>query len=428
MIASIYDAFLSCNQQITTDSRNICKNDIFFALKGPNFNGNLYANKALTLGASFAVIDEKKYFIEGKTFLVDNVLKCLQDLALLHRKKFNIPVIGITGTNGKTTSKELIGAVLKSKYRLLITEGNLNNHIGVPLTLLKLQKTHQIAVIEMGASKIGDIKELVEITLPNYGIITNIGKAHLEGFGNIENIRKTKFELYNYIIETKGNIIVNNDDKILTDHIPKDIKKYTYGTKRSDVSGLITKENPYLELKVISNTKTIAFSTNLIGSYNLNNLLAAFRFGEIFDIGIKKIANSITNYKPSNNRSQLIKTNNNKIIADCYNANPTSTKEALTSFKNIKHSKKLIVLGDMLELGSEEKAEHQLIVDYLKGLSINTLLVGKCYQKTKNDFRCFDNTTELLDFLKLEHLEGYYILLKGSRGIQLEKVIQNKII
>jgi len=235
MIASIYDAFLSCNQQITTDSRNICKNDIFFALKGPNFNGNLYANKALTLGASFAVIDEKKYFIEGKTFLVDNVLKCLQDLALLHRKKFNIPVIGITGTNGKTTSKELIGAVLKSKYRLLITEGNLNNHIGVPLTLLKLQKTHQIAVIEMGASKIGDIKELVEITLPNYGIITNIGKAHLEGFGSIENIRKTKFELYNYIIETKGNIIVNNDDKILTDHIPKDIKKYTYGTKRSDV-------------------------------------------------------------------------------------------------------------------------------------------------------------------------------------------------
>ena len=216
MIEEIYNAFLSCNQKITTDSRNIAKNDLFIALKGPNFNGNEFTQKALILGAKFAVIDQKEYFIEGKTFLVKNTLKTLQNLALFHREKINIPVIAITGTNGKTTTKELLGAVLSQKFKILITKGNLNNHIGVPLTLLKITDKHEIAVIEMGASKKGDIKDLVEIALPNYGIITNIGKAHLEGFGDLDTLKKTKFELYDYIIENKGAVIINKEDEVLT--------------------------------------------------------------------------------------------------------------------------------------------------------------------------------------------------------------------
>ena len=221
MVEQVYNAFLSCDQKVTTDTRNIAKNDLFFALKGPNFNGNKFAEKALELGAKYAVIDEKEYFIEGKTFLVENVLETLQSLARFHREKINIPVVAITGTNGKTTTKELLGAVLTSQYHILITKGNLNNHIGVPLTILQLNKEHEIAVIEMGASKIGDIKELVEIALPNYGIITNIGKAHLEGFGDVETIKKTKFELYDFIIENKGAVVVNKEDEVLMKLYPK---------------------------------------------------------------------------------------------------------------------------------------------------------------------------------------------------------------
>ena len=428
MVEQVYNAFLGCDQKVTTDTRNIAKNDLFFALKGPNFNGNKFAEKALELGAKYAVIDEKEYFIEGKTFLVENVLETLQNLARHHREKINIPVVAITGTNGKTTTKELLGAVLTSQYNILITEGNLNNHIGVPLTLLQLNKEHEIAVIEMGASKIGYIKELVEIALPNYGIITNIGKAHLEGFGDVETIKRTKFELYDFIIKNKGGVVINNEDELLTSYIPKEIDKFTYGFSKADVTGKVVKQTPTLEMELtMEENAPKMVKTNLLGAYNQNNILAAACVGKIFKVSKENIERSIAHYSPTNNRSQLVKTSKNTVIADCYNANPTSTMESLISFNEIESSQKLVILGDMLELGSASEVEHQAIVDYLENTSLKTILVGKCYQKTKSGFTTFKDTLELIPFLKQNGLENSLVLLKGSRGIKLEILLKENI-
>ena len=428
MVEQVYNAFLSCDQKVTTDTRNIAKNDLFFALKGPNFNGNKFAEKALELGAKYAVIDEKEYFIEGKTFLVENVLETLQSLARFHREKINIPVVAITGTNGKTTTKELLGAVLTSQYHILITKGNLNNHIGVPLTILQLNKEHEIAVIEMGASKIGDIKELVEIALPNYGIITNIGKAHLEGFGDVETIKKTKFELYDFIIENKGAVIVNKEDEVLISYIPKEIDKFTYGFLEADVIGKVVKQTPTLEMELsIEENSPNMVKTNLLGAYNQNNILAAACVGKLFKVSKENIEQSIANYLPTNNRSQLVTTSKNTVIADCYNANPTSTMESLISFNQIESSQKLVILGDMLELGSASEVEHQAIVDYLENTSLKAILVGTCYQKTNSGFTTFKDTLELIPFLKQNGLENSLVLLKGSRGIKLEMLLKENI-
>ena len=428
MIEEIYNAFLSCDQKVTTDTRNIAKNDLFFALKGPNFNGNEFAGKAFNLGAKFAVIDQEEYYIKGRTFLVENVLKTLQNLALFHRKKTNIPVIGITGTNGKTTTKELSGAVLNQKYKVLITDGNLNNHIGVPLTLLQITKEHEVAVIEMGASKKGDIKELVEIALPNYGIITNIGKAHLEGFGDLNTIKKTKFELYDFIIKSKGEIIVNKDDKVLKSYIKTDTTTHTYGENNADVTGKVVDQSPTLEIEFDDREKEPSIvKTSLLGSYNINNLLAAVCIGKVFGISKDSIYKSIEEYLPTNNRSQLIKTKKNTVIADCYNANPTSTMEALISFNQTESSQKLVILGDMLELGSSSEMEHQAIVDYLENTSLKAILVGTCYQRTNSGFRTFKDTLELIPFLKQDGLENSLVLLKGSRGIKLEMLLKENI-
>ena len=428
MVEQVYNAFLGCDQKVTTDTRNIAKNDLFFALKGPNFNGNKFAEKALELGAKYAVIDEKEYFIEGKTFLVENVLETLQNLARHHREKINIPVVAITGTNGKTTTKELLGAVLTSQYNILITKGNLNNHIGVPLTLLQLNKEHEIAVIEMGASKIGDIKELVEIALPNYGIITNIGKAHLEGFGDVETIKKTKFELYDFIIKNKGGVVLNNEDELLKSYIPKEIEKFTYGFSKADVTGKVVKQTPTLEMELtIEQNAPKMVKTNLLGAYNQNNILAAACVGKLFKVSKENIEQSIAQYSPSNNRSQLVKTSKNTVIADCYNANPTSTMESLISFNQIESSQKLVILGDMLELGASSEVEHQAIVDYLESKYLKAILVGKCYQKTKSGFTTFKDTLELIPFLKQSDLENSLVLLKGSRGIKLEMLLKENI-
>ena len=428
MVEQVYNAFLGCDQKVTTDTRNIAKNDLFFALKGPNFNGNKFAEKALELGAKYAVIDEKEYFIEGKTFLVENVLETLQNLARHHREKINIPVVAITGTNGKTTTKELLGAVLTSQYNILITEGNLNNHIGVPLTLLQLNKQHEIAVIEMGASKIGDIKELVEIALPNYGIITNIGKAHLEGFGDVGTIKRTKFELYDFIIENKGAVVVNKEDELLTSYIPKEIDKFTYGFSKADVTGKVVKQTPTLEMELtMEENAPKMVKTNLLGAYNQNNILAAACVGKIFKVSKENIERSIAHYSPTNNRSQLVKTSKNTVIADCYNANPTSTMESLISFNQIESSQKLVILGDMLELGASSEVEHQAIVDYLESKSLKAILVGKCYQKTKSGFTTFKDTLQLIPYLKQDGLENSLVLLKGSRGIKLEMLLEENI-
>ena len=428
MVEQVYNAFLGCDQKVTTDTRNIAKNDLFFALKGPNFNGNKFAEKALELGAKYAVIDEKEYFIEGKTFLVENVLETLQNLARHHREKINIPVVAITGTNGKTTTKELLGAVLTSQYNILITKGNLNNHIGVPLTILQLNKQHEIAVIEMGASKIGDIKELVEIALPNYGIITNIGKAHLEGFGDVETIKRTKFELYDFIIKNKGGVVINNEDELLTSYIPKEIDKFTYGFSKADVTGKVVKQTPTLEMELtIEENATKMVKTNLLGAYNQNNILAAACVGKIFKVSKENIERSIAHYSPTNNRSQLVKTSKNTVIADCYNANTTSTMESLISFNQIESSQKLVILGDMLELGASSEVEHQAIVDYLESKSLKAILVGKCYQKTKSGFTTFKDTLQLIPYLKQDGLENSLVLLKGSRGIKLEMLLEENI-
>ena len=428
MVEQVYNAFLGCDQKVTTDTRNIAKNDLFFALKGPNFNGNKFAEKALELGAKYAVIDEKEYFTEGKTFLVENVLETLQNLARHHREKINIPVVAITGTNGKTTTKELLGAVLTSQYNILITEGNLNNHIGVPLTLLQLNKQHEIAVIEMGASKIGDIKELVEIALPNYGIITNIGKAHLEGFGDVETIKRTKFELYDFIIKTKGGVVLNNEDELLTSYIPKEIEKFTYGFSKADVTGKVVKQSPTLDMELtIEENAPKMVKTNLLGAYNQNNILAAACVGKIFKVSKENIERSIAHYSPTNNRSQLVKTSKNTVIVDCYNANPTSTMESLISFYQIESSQKLVILGDMLELGASSEVEHQAIVNYLESKSLKAILVGKCYQKTKSGFTTFKDTLQLIPYLKQDGLENSLVLLKGSRGIKLEMLLEENI-
>ncbi len=429
MIQKIYNAYLECNQKITTDTRNISKGCLFFALKGPNFNGNQFAKEAIKKGAKYAIIDEKEYHINDSTFLVEDVLDTLQALALFHRKKFKVPVIGITGTNGKTTTKELIGAVLSSKFNILITKGNLNNHIGVPLTILQLNKKHQIAIIEMGASKKGDIKELADISMPTHGIITNIGKAHLEGFGDIETIRKTKLELYNNIIENNGEIIVNQDDTFLLKQIPSHIKAYRYGSVGKDnIHGQVVSFNPSIEVKITFENENIKAKTSLLGAYNLSNILAATVIGKVFNLKNENIISSIESYVPSNNRSQLINSINNTIIADCYNANPTSTLESLISLNLMKGTKKIAILGDMLELGEQSAIEHQLIVDFLVQKKIDCLLVGSCYKATKSNFNKFENTDLLIEYLKKNNIKEHIVLLKASRGIQLEKIIKEKIL
>ena len=429
MIQKIYNAFLECNQKITTDTRNISSGCIFFALKGPNFNGNSFANEALAKGASYVVVDEKNDCEKNKTFVVNNVLQTLQDLALFHRKKFKIPFIGITGTNGKTTTKELIGKVLSSKYNLLITSGNLNNHIGVPLTILKLNKENEIAVIEMGASKKGDIKELCEIALPTHGIITNIGKAHLEGFGSAQIIKETKLELYENIINRNGEIIVNKDDKELLSKIPENIKKHTYGLKDADVCGDIINQKPTIDIQVnFNNSKYQNISTNLLGSYNLMNILASATVGKIFSLDTINILNSIESYEPSNNRSQLIETGKNTIIADCYNANPTSTLASIKSLLETNNKNKIAILGDMLELGTYSEKEHQSIVDFTEKNKINCFLVGGEFYATKTNHKKFHTTKELIMYLKQIELKKHLFLLKGSRGIKLEEIIDCNIL
>ena len=322
-IIDLYDLFIH-NPQITTDSRNCPKGSIFFALKGDKFDGNQYAGKALASGCVYAVIDNPDYYIGERTILVDNVLKTLQQLAHHHRKVLGLPIIGITGTNGKTTTKELLAAVLSTKFNLLYTEGNFNNHIGVPLTLLRLTHDHEMAVIEMGASHPGDIKELVDIVHPNYGIITNVGRAHLEGFGSFEGVIRTKGELYDYIRRSKGKIFIKKENEYLQS-IAKGIEQITYGNgDDAFASGQVVSCDPFLVFNWKQQGKLHTVETHMIGSYNLDNVLAAVAVGRFFKIPAERISRAIAAYEPTNNRSQFKKTENNELIIDAYNANPSS--------------------------------------------------------------------------------------------------------
>lgn len=416
-IEDLYEIYKSHNV-ISTDTRTIGNGCIFFALKGDNFNGNKYAKDALKKGASYVIVDEEEYNTSNNHILVANVLKTLQDLANYHRKQFNIPFIGITGTNGKTTTKEFINAVLSKKYKTAYTKGNLNNHIGVPLTLLSIPDDCEMAIIEMGANHIGEIDFLCKIAAPNFGIITNIGTAHIEGFGSVENIIKTKSELYKYIQTVKGIVFINNEDELLV-NLAKELKKISYGNSDSDCVGKLLSSTPAVKLE----WEDQSIISNLYGSYNYDNILAAISIGNYFKVSPNSIKNAIEEYYPTNNRSQIINTNSNTVFLDAYNANPTSMNAAIEAFSENDVKNKLMLLGDMLELGDISKEEHQKIVNKTKALNINAIFIGNEFNAINNKFNYtyLENVDQVIEWLKHSGLTNHQILIKGSRGIRLEQ-------
>lgn len=433
MTEALYTHFQQ-HPQVCTDTRAITPGAIFFALKGGNFNGNAFAEQALAAGCSLAVIDEEHYRKDERYVLVDDVLTALQDLARHHRKTLGIPVIGITGSNGKTTSKELVNTVLSRKYKVLATSGNLNNHIGVPLTLLSITKEHEMAIIEMGANHQGEIALLSSIADPDFGIITNIGKAHLEGFGGIEGVKKGKGELYRYIQEKKGKLFIHGDDEVLTE-LAGTTDKITYGTKKLyDIVGTMEQSGggEYISFRWATRYTAASLksrevvNTQLVGIYNYYNLLCAVCVGNHFRVEEADINAALREYAPSNNRSQLQKTAHNTLILDYYNANPSSMTLALENFATLKHAHKMVILGDMLELGEESAKEHDAIVQLLQQKNIeNAILVGPLFKEAGKNaaVKTFVSSDEALDYLKAHPQKDTAILVKGSRGIRLEKVL-----
>lgn len=427
-IEKIYERFLQCTG-VTTDSRNCPQGSMFFALKGETFNGNAFAAQALEAGCQYAVVDENTYIPnnDNRYILTDNCLQTLQALARYHRRQLQTPVIGITGTNGKTTTKELIAAVMSAKYPVLYTQGNLNNHIGVPLTLLRLTPQHAYAIIEMGANHPGEINHLVHISEPDFGIITNVGKAHLEGFGSFEGVMKTKKELYDFL-RAKGNspVFIHYDNPYLQ-RMAEGLPQIPYGESTElYVHGSSVGHTPFLCLQWGRKNEKACYrvETKLIGDYNLPNALAAITIGTFFNIAPEQINKALESYTPSNNRSQLKETAHNRLIIDAYNANPTSMMAALQNFERMTTNHKMLILGDMRELGAESLVEHQRIVDYLQTCHMDCVwLVGTQFRQTNHPFRTFENVDSLIEILKEEQPKGYTILLKGSNGIHLDRAI-----
>jgi UDP-N-acetylmuramoyl-tripeptide--D-alanyl-D-alanine ligase len=419
----LFDLFYATSG-VCTDTRKIENDSLFICLKGANFNGNTFAQQALKEGARYVICDEAEYATDENIFLVPNALKFLQNLATYHRRQFSLPVIGITGSNGKTSTKELINAVLSEKYTVLATIGNLNNHIGVPLTLLRLTNQHEIAIIEMGANQFKDIEELCAIAEPTHGIITNIGKAHLEGFGGFEGVLKTKKELYEAIESIGGTLVVNSDDQVLLQQIKQETKVLTYGTLPSaDIVGELVKLDPFVNLKWTDKSYTSPeLQTHMVGKYNFYNFLAAIAFGRLFHVDPLHIDRAISNYTPQNNRSQIVKSKRNTLILDCYNANPTSMRSALESFSMIEHPNKLFIIGDMLELGEQANTEHAAILDYIEENKLTGFTVGPLFQSLKkaSALRQFSTREEASAYFTLNQIDNALILLKGSRGIGLE--------
>ncbi len=426
-ISALYNCFTEC-VSVTTDSRNCPEGSMFIALKGESFNGNDFAMTSLEKGCQYAVVDDKKFKNDTnpRIIYVENCLTALQQLANYHRKKLGTKIIGITGTNGKTTTKELIAAVLSQRYEVLYTEGNLNNHIGVPLTLLRLTAEHEIAVIEMGANHIGEISMLANIVEPDYGLITNVGKAHLEGFGSLEGVIKTKGELYDFLRYSGKNLIFIDRDNEYLNKISHDLIRIGYGTEEEVglyIKGKLLSCSPYLALEWSYEGHSFNVETNLIGSYNLKNALAAITIGRYFSVSPTSINEALHNYIPRNNRSQLEVSENNKLIVDAYNANPTSMMSALENFRLINDSKKMVILGDMKELGDSSLDEHIKIVDYINESNFDrVILVGKEFQKATSSYEQYNDVTELIDILKTEKPEGYFILVKGSNSMKLSQL------
>lgn len=413
-IAELYKIYLN-HPVISTDTRKVSNGCLFFALKGENFDANTFAEQAINEGAAYAIIDNLNFKKSEAYILVDDVLKTLQRLANYHRKQFTIPFIGITGSNGKTTSKELINAVLSEKYKTIATQGNLNNHIGVPLTILSIPKNCEIAIIEMGANHIGEIEQLCEISEPTLGIITNIGTAHIEGFGSREGVIKAKSELYHFIKENNGKLFLNEDDDLLT-KLAEDIPSIKYS--RLEINNISS--NPFLSFE----WKNIKIETQLYGEYNIPNILAAIKIGEYFNVEITAIKAALENYVSTNNRSQIVKLPNHTLYLDAYNANPTSMNAAIDSFSKLVDTKKLLILGDMLELGHVSQEEHQKVADKINQLKLNALLVGNEFQQIKinYDLKSVKNTDEAIAWLENNLNTFNSILIKGSRGIRLEKI------
>lgn len=425
----IFRIFLK-HRRICTDTRHIVPGSIFFALKGENFDANTFAADAIEKGCTCAVIDNPKY--AGKNcLLVENSLDTLRQIAVMYRKSLMIPVIGITGTNGKTTTKELVRSVLSVRFKTYATEGNLNNHIGVPLSLLSIPAEAEIAIIEMGANHPGEIAELCRIALPTYGIITNVGKAHLEGFGTFENILKTKTALYEFLRKVDGKAFVSRNNTLLM-KASETIERYCYGTSPDNFLQMTPLESRGSCLccclhSSATSVGNVEVHTHLVGSYNLENVAAAACAGRYFGLNDSEIREGIENYKPSNLRSQSIKAGSNTLIADTYNANPTSMEAALDNFFHLQASdKKAVILGDMLELGKASDEEHQNIVNRLVAIHIpEAFIVGKCFAKTKypEHFHSFADVDQLIAFLQKNPLANRCILIKGSHGIHLEKAV-----
>lgn len=404
------DSFL-----IDTDTRKIRKNSLFFALKGPNFNGNEFAKTALEKGAAYSIVDEKKYQTNTNIIYVDNVLKTLQKLANYHRRQLSIPIIALTGSNGKTTTKELIYTVLKQKFKTRATLGNLNNHIGVPLTLLSIKKEDEIAIVEMGANHLKEIEFLCTIANPDFGYITNFGKAHLEGFGGVEGVIKGKSELYNYLLQHHKTAFVNPKDAIQLEKTAN-INRILF---KKDIQFLDA--NPFVRI----NYQKRQIQTKLLGTYNFNNIAAAITIGAYFGVGQTAIKNAIENYTPTNNRSQVIKTKKNTIILDAYNANPTSMQVALESFNNLDAEKKILVLGDMFELGTDSLKEHQNIINIVEKLGFKqAIFVGNHFAKATTEKLQFITFEEVKQYFLENTTEQYTILIKGSRGMALERLLE----
>ena len=420
-VADLHNLFLECNS-VCTDTRKIKKGDMFFALKGDNFNGNNYAEAALKKGAKYAIIDEVEFNKSTETILVNDVLKTLQELSAYHRNYLKTPIIALTGSNGKTTTKELINAVLSQKYNTTATVGNLNNHIGVPLTLLSMTSDTEIGIVEMGANHQKEIEFLCEIAKPDYGYITNFGKAHLEGFGSIEGVIKGKCEMYDSLITNNKYIFVNANDAIQVDKTKK-ANIYSFGNKveGADVSIYFIDAKPFV--KCVYNNLDI--QSQLIGDYNFNNIAVAITIGNYFKVDALEIKKGIENYVPSNNRSQIINKGTNKIILDAYNANPTSMRAALLNFEK-QSGYKVAIIGDMFELGIDAKIEHQNIADLALSLVIDeVILIGEnFYQSNTNSigkqFKSYEDFKKGLDFSKIKKRT---LLIKGSRGMALERIL-----
>lgn len=420
---------------ITTDSRDCPEGSIFFALKGESFDGNRFAKAALEKGCAYAVIDEREFAEEGngRLILVDNVLTTFKELAREHRRRFDIPVIGITGTNGKTTTKELIAAVLGEKYNVMYTRGNFNNDVGVPKTLFSLRPEHEIAVVEMGASHPGDIKALVDYVEPTCGLITNVGRAHLQGFGSFEGVKRTKGELYDFLESHNGLLFLNESNPDLMEMAAQRNfgRIISYGRDEGgNVEGEVIDCSPFLNFRWRQHlhagqmpANAYEVETHLIGAYNLDNMLAAIAVGLHFVVSPAQINHALGHYIPSNNRSQLETTEHNRLIVDAYNANPSSMAAAIDNFKLMKAERKMAILGDMLELGAVSDEEHQKTVDALAAAGIKEVwLVGEEFGKTHTAFRKFKNVDEVKAAIAAHRPENYYILIKGSNGIHLSQL------